>query len=924
LGRLEARVIRKLALLFVLVLHWLPALAARPVTVEQLQQVLAEAQGKKDAEVAKELSDLELTERVSPAMLAHWDASLPGPKAQMALVALTDASAFLNPPTAEIPSKSAPDLAAQRQMMSLTVEYVGKTIQRLPNFFATRDTIRFEDIPVGYREDLGARSVYEPLHVVDKSSATVLFRDGKEVVDTGKANEKKTSPFGKGLTTRGVFGAILGIVIIDAAQGNLSWSHWEESPTGARAVFHYIVLKDKSHYQLDWCCVSEIKDRMAYLHIFHEYSGYHGEIAIDPADGAILRLTLEADLNATDPISEAAIEVQYGPVDIGGKSYICPIRSVSLSREPAQIYLHLRPTAGKSKDPQKTSLNDVNYGQYHLFRAESRILPGDYSASEAGLPDAGAPNGNVANGKESFAASSAVPGQAASTGDSAPPSTELAAVVPVPPGAVTASLPASEALEISVTEATDLPESATASTEDAGDSGFVLRTASRPVDVSVVALDKEGHPVMGLTRDDFTIYDEGEKEPIQEFTAPAAQPTVGTVSPPAATAIGPRNFTNQRAEIADGANGTGAAPVDSTVLLIDENHLASSDVAYVREGIVRFLKSFPAGERVSLYVLNGHRFQFLSEPTSDIASLMGALSRWTPTVQRETNPQNSESIPTQEEMSMLVGLARHLAVIAGRKNLVWIGPDSFLSELSGSLPNSEKGITHIDEHVLGVQEAMSDARVGVYPIALPSSNGAEEAIFGNLAAGLGSAVAESKAAYQLSFIPDLPPDDKYHRLALTLTTPRDMTLRYRPWYLYQSEPATLNERFHDAVWQVADANEIQVTATPGSAVSGDLLKINIAAAGLGLVQEGGLRTDKVDVFLAERGDPATKAKVTGQVLSMRMASATYQKVTREGIQLDQPVDSGPETDSVRIIVVDENSGKIGSVTVPAAAFPSAH
>jgi hypothetical protein len=68
--------------------------------------------------------------------------------------------------------------------------------------------------------------------------------------------------------------------------------------------------------------------------------------------------------------------VEYGPVVIGEKTYICPTRSVSLSR---QRTVELVREWGESFGVYgrfETILNDVTFGKYHLFRAESRILPG--------------------------------------------------------------------------------------------------------------------------------------------------------------------------------------------------------------------------------------------------------------------------------------------------------------------------------------------------------------------------------------------------------------------------------------------------------------------------------------------------------------------------------------------------------------------
>jgi hypothetical protein len=59
---------------------------------------------------------------------------MPGAKSRAELVAVADASTFLDPPAAKVPDIAAPDLAMQRQMMSKTLDYLAKTIPRLPNF----------------------------------------------------------------------------------------------------------------------------------------------------------------------------------------------------------------------------------------------------------------------------------------------------------------------------------------------------------------------------------------------------------------------------------------------------------------------------------------------------------------------------------------------------------------------------------------------------------------------------------------------------------------------------------------------------------------------------------------------------------------------------------------------------------------------
>jgi hypothetical protein len=131
---------------------------------------------------------------------------------------------------------------------------------------------------------------------------------------------------------------------------SLVWSHREQGATGPEAVFSYAVPAEKSHYLVEYCCVYG-KDRKKLVH-FKEFSAYQGQIAVDPSNGTILRLVLRVDPKPTDPFVKADIVVEYGPVKIGGKTYICPVRSVALS-----LGLPFRTTEPDDKRLLQTRLN---------------------------------------------------------------------------------------------------------------------------------------------------------------------------------------------------------------------------------------------------------------------------------------------------------------------------------------------------------------------------------------------------------------------------------------------------------------------------------------------------------------------------------------------------------------------------------------
>jgi hypothetical protein len=363
-----------------------PAYAAKRVTVAQLEQTLTAIHGKSDTEIAKQIYGLELTERLNAAKLAQWEKELSGSETRQALIALADQSAFFDPPPAENPTTAAPDTDSQRQLLQQAEQRVAETLTKLPNFFADRKINLFEDTPAhqGPASVSSAYVPYRPLHQVAKFSSTVLYRDHKEVVDWGDQKIDESDEVALSLLTTGEFGPILHMVLADGGQGTLSWSHWEQSAAGQEAVYRYSVPKGKSHYQTQFCCIPAGSN-----HVYKEFSGYHGEITLDAINGTIHRLTLQADLKAPNPMTKTNLMVEYGPVEIGGKTYICPVRSVALALAQPQArsqsgladsigFLGLHGSGEESNSMPETSLQtlliDVTFEKYHMFRSESRIL----------------------------------------------------------------------------------------------------------------------------------------------------------------------------------------------------------------------------------------------------------------------------------------------------------------------------------------------------------------------------------------------------------------------------------------------------------------------------------------------------------------------------------------------------------------------
>jgi hypothetical protein len=189
-----------------------------------------------------------------------------------------------------------------------------------------------------------------------------------------------------------------------------------------------------------------------------------------------------------------------------------------------------------------------------------------------------------------------------------------------------------------------------------------------------------------------------------------------------------------------------------------------------------------------------------------------------------------------------------------------------------------------------------------------------------MVSALNHVVEDGRATYLLSFVPDTAADNKYHPITLKLATRRGVTLRYRTGYLASTEASSFQERFQQALWQPVDMDGIVMSAIPST--NGDALtvKLQIAADDLALEQQNGRWVDKLDLFFAQRDNQGRSAHLTGQAIALALTPATYQKIKTEGLPFNQTLNSAPDMGSIRILVVDENSGRIGSVTLPASSI----
>jgi len=338
----------------------------RRVTAEQLAQILQAAP--RASEAMRQLSALALTERLSPGGLNALSGHYHDRKVRERLEMIADQSAFLEPPASEIPNEPAPNLASQQRILAAAADYLRETIPRLPDIFATRTETNYRKTG-GYQLP-NSEVAPVPPHLEEQTKSPILYRHGSEVTQTAPrsaSTDEDSEP-----KVFGTFGPIL-TVLQNALKvpTSVSWIRWEQDASGRRAVFRFAVSGSPT-ISMKGCCPPDSGEET-----YTRYApDYKVEIAIDPESGAIMGTKLEFDLGYFVPRSSSAIMVSYGQVEIGGKSYIVPQRSVSISKGRTVIALSEMNLDFRTWGPYTTQMTVFTFDKYHVFRSEAHILPG--------------------------------------------------------------------------------------------------------------------------------------------------------------------------------------------------------------------------------------------------------------------------------------------------------------------------------------------------------------------------------------------------------------------------------------------------------------------------------------------------------------------------------------------------------------------
>lgn len=405
----------------------------------------------------------------------------------------------------------------------------------------------------------------------------------------------------------------------------------------------------------------------------------------------------------------------------------------------------------------------------------------------------------------------------------------------------------------------------------------VFRSRTDLVQIDVVATDPSGHPVHGLTKDEFTVLDRGTPREVVAFQEVASERPAPSLLPPTLELDTSDNLT---------------AKTDRTVILVlDDLHFERQQADEVKTMARRVVAGLGARTSIGLVTTSG---VFGVEPTEDRARVLDVIDRFVNKYSPDwvaprcggclpplfTDSSHSPGANTGEQgvipkffgdMTMLKvneDIAKMLRTEdSERKAFVWLSRG-----ISRSCPPSEdedSPANHApDWYVIACENMLHEMRtanVAAYAVD-PGSHGyffkghdgflqgVARATGGfaipatDLDAGVDRIVDDLNNFYVLGFTPPGGPGSKdttYHHLEVRLTRP-DITLRYRTGYQIALPPQP----------KTADSSALLV----GDVLPKTDLRLRLTAAPLASVDHGKTR---VVVALDVRPDRSLLPKTAG-------------------------------------------------------------
>jgi len=431
--------------------------------------------------------------------------------------------------------------------------------------------------------------------------------------------------------------------------------------------------------------------------------------------------------------------------------------------------------------------------------------------------------------------------------------------------------------------------------------------------LNVVALDAQGQPVAGLRSADFQLFEDGKRQDIAFF-----------------------RFTNRS-----------GAQWHATVVLIDllSERLVTESI--IAQQVADSLKNLESSDGLYLYLLTarGDLYPIHPLPKPDTEATPAA-EPWTrnaaPMLQTalkdlvHLKPVDDRDIKVRFDLSMRVlrDLRSRMAVVTGRKNLVWVTRGI---PIVGFSATAQSGLDFTDP-LRWFGEELQQAQIVMYTVdqSEAGSGTAEGTLdeFTSITGGRGyssgrasdaiqQAITDSRANYQIDYYSAaLEPNGKHHKIRVTCGRKGVRLQTEHGFYamaplVAPSGPVPrafasrdLPPQAETAAHSPFDATEIGIRAS----VSPDSrFEVHIDAADLMPRSTRNPDAGKVWVAFVAYGETL---KPLPHPALVTLTPEQFQAATHGDIELRESIPIAPATRKVRVIAFDAELDALGSVTIP--------
>ena len=475
-----------------------------------------------------------------------------------------------------------------------------------------------------------------------------------------------------------------------------------------------------------------------------------------------------------------------------------------------------------------------------------------------------------------------------------------------------------------------------------------FRSTTELVQINVIVTDKNG-PVEGLTKEDFVIYDEYKKRDIAFFAAHSRR----TVRPAQRVQpVAPGEFTNV---------SEGAGPEDPNAVMIvwDLLNTRFPDQVLAKEAVLKSLSVVRPCDHVGIYIL-GTQFTVIQDFTSDSSQLAATLERYTrkPDLWGGAGELVKFGSHVAPDTIMMLANARIKAAVrellglitrvSGRKSVIWISEappnEDYLWKFTFPLYMVDaKGLRAVTE-VMPDKDAdrmpkmkTRDDEKGQRPQPLPPGvgfshvprvmqkvaemTGGRAFVNSNdIRGAIEQAFADSDVTYTLGFYPRLSEREssEYHNLKVTVKR-RGVSVRHPEYYATKPAAPSLEELMSAALTNDLGYTQLRLAAKVERDGAG--LRVPIAIASTGVLQDNGSGrfNTRVDYLVAQRAANSDVLGLVSKSVMLSQDAAQHERYMREGLHLTEALTPKAGLASIRIVVRDQSSGAIGTLTIPVSA-----